>query len=98
MYFLHLASDKKEILIGEKTKPKKTINFPEGSGVVGLFGGHTDVILHLGFYFDNIKEVNWNRHKELMLVRSKGHAEDSNPLAMILKLDDQLFRYLATFV
>ena len=98
MYYLHLASDRKELKIGERTRPKKVVKIPEGSGLVGLFGGHTDVILHLGFYFDDIAEVNWKRHRELMLIRSKGKAVTGNELTIILKLDDHMLRYLAAFV
>lgn len=98
MYYLHLGSDRKEISIGERTRPKKIVSFPEGSGLVGLFGGHTDVILHLGFYFDSVAEVNWKRHREMFLIKNKGKAIGGNQLAGILKLDDNLFRYLASFV
>jgi len=79
-------------------RPIRMFEFPKDCGLVGLFGGFTDKILHLGFYFDSIFEVNWARHRELMLIKSKGKESEGNELNLLLRLDDQLFRYLASFV
>jgi hypothetical protein len=98
MYYLGFISDRKEMKIGDLVRPKKTIFLPEGYGLVGLFGGHTDIILHLGFYYDLKTEVNWKRHRNLMLVRYKGKESKENMLSIILKLDDVLLRYLAAFL
>jgi hypothetical protein len=98
MYYLMLSSQKVNIEIGDPNRPKKNIKFPEGSGLVGLFGGHNEIILHLGFYFDSCAEVNWKRHRELLLIRTKGSPGQNNTLGFILKLDDHLLRYLATFL
>ncbi|OMJ91284.1 hypothetical protein SteCoe_6172 [Stentor coeruleus] len=98
MYYISLKSDRKEMKIGDFNRPKKSIELPDGCGMVGVFGGHTEVVLHLGFYFDSKAEVNWKRHRELLLIRSKGQVKEDNDLGMILKLDDSLVRYLAAFI
>lgn len=98
MYYLNLASKHKQLTIGDVNRHKKTIEFPEGHGLVGIFGGHTDAVLHLGFYFDKIADVNWKRHRDLLLIKSRGKDVQDNDLALILKLDDSLIRYLAVFL
>jgi hypothetical protein len=98
MYYIAFFSNKKSEKIGDLERPFRTFEFPDGFGLVGLFGGFTDKILHLGFYFDEICQVNWARHREILLLRSKGQKDEKNELSLILDLDDQLFRYLASFV
>ena len=98
MYYIGFFSNKKVEKIGDMEKPFRTYEFPDGLGLVGMFGGFTDKILHLGFYYDEIKKVNWARHREILLIRNKGMKTEKNDLALILDLDDQLFRYLSSFV
>ena len=98
IYFLMLESSKKTLVVGDLTRPRKEICFGEGKGLVGVFGAHSDIILHLGFYFDIIQEVNWKRHREIMLIRKKGKVTNDNDLVFLLKINDQLLRYLAGFV
>lgn len=98
MYYLGFVSNKQEMGVGDMNRPIRMFEFPKDCGLVGLFGGFTDKILHLGFYFDSIFEVNWARHRELMLIKSKGRETEGNQLNLLLRLDDQLFRYLASFV
>ena len=74
---------------------------PEGSGVVGMFGAFSSQILHIGFFFDNMKEVFFSRFYELLLVRYKGKEpenEEGKKMDILRKVDDGLFWYICQFM
>ncbi|CAG9329082.1 unnamed protein product [Blepharisma stoltei] len=97
------TNSNRTILIGERQRPKKKIAVPEGQGIVGIFGGFTNIIVHVGFYFDDIKNINYARHRELLLIKYKGKKPENEDggngiLSILLEVDEYLFRYLASFV
>jgi hypothetical protein len=63
IYYLGFVSNKQEMLVGELDRPARMFQFPEGFGLVGIFGAFTEKILHLGFYFDSTCLVNWSRRR-----------------------------------
>ena len=98
MYYFGIVTNRQELLVGDMERPARMFEFPENFGLVGIFGAFTEKILHLGFFYDDMKDVNWARHRELILIRAKGQATERNDLNLILKLDDNLVRYLASFI
>lgn len=89
--------------IGSTKWAMRRMEIPNGRGIVGVFGAHQDLVLHLGFFFDDIKEVNFLRNRELLLIRYKGQVpvcggNDEKILEIIKKFDFYLLRYFAKFI
>ena len=98
IYALKLFTNSRRIFeIGNMTLPLKKLTLDINQGVVGLFGAYRDSIFHIGFYLDDIKEVNFTRNRDLLLIRYKGDSTNEY-VDLLRKLDDYLFRYLAKFI
>ena len=72
-----------------------------GKGVVGVFGAYTELIVHIGFFFDRIRDLNWKRLRECFLIKMKGEEpedEEGKKIWILTRLDPYLFRYFARFI
>ena len=45
--------------VGNQDLHRREMRISWGKGVVGIFGAYTDVIVHIGFFFDEIRDLNF---------------------------------------
>ena len=87
LYALKLLTTKGRTLeIGNVNLPMKQLNVK--GGVVGVFGSFSEVVDHIGFFFCNVEENNFERNRGMLLVRYKGQEGDA---PIVKRLDMYLF-------